>query len=50
MKRKLMILLAVVLMCVLGAATADESPILGKPLPDFHFLDTAQKIQTHKLD
>ena len=46
MKRKLMSLLAVVLMGVLGAATADESPILGKPLPDFHFLDTAQKIQT----
>ena len=46
MKKFLLILAAAVMLCIFSFAAADESPILGKPFPEFHFLDTAQKIQT----
>ena len=46
MKKFLLILAAAVVLCTFSLAAADESPVLGKPFPEFHFLDTAQKIQT----
>ena len=44
MKKKLAVLFAVLALCVLGTAAADENPFLGKPLPDFRTMDTERNV------
>ncbi len=44
MRKKLAVLFIILAFCVLGAATADESPVLGKPFPDFQTMDTERNV------
>ena len=44
MKKKLAVLFAILALCVLGTAAADENPFLGKPLPDFRTMDTERNV------
>ena len=44
MKKKLAVLFAILALCVLGTAVADENPFLGKPLPDFRTMDTERNV------
>ena len=44
MKKKLAVLFIILAFCVLGTATADESPVLGKPFPDFQTMDTERNV------